>query len=130
MNKEEEHILSLPAGRELDVRVLMGFFGVMAFRDSNGQPYKIGAFQENEPVPQYSTDINAAFGVYEKLVADCTPNSGEPDFIMLNAYPDGTFYIAKVWAHHDGDIVEFELTADSFPLAVCKLALTLVLRNL
>ena len=127
-----DEILNMPAGYEMDALVLAYVFGVMAFRDGNGKAYKLGAFQENEPVPNYSTDISAAWEVYEKIISDCKSNNGEPDFFMLNAYhayPERGWYIAKIWAHHDGDIVEFELTAPSAPLAICRAALLAVEYN-
>jgi len=111
-----DEILKMPAGREMDEQV-----GYIVYPDAKKRGFIV--------CPKYSTDIKDAWEVYEKLISDCKSNNGEPDFFMLNAYhayPERGWYIAKIWAHHDGDIVEFELTAPSAPLAICRAALLAV----
>jgi hypothetical protein len=121
MTKDE--ILNMPAGREMDALIaekLMGYVnGRKCYRyaDNSGDWW-------TTHIPHYSTDIEAAWEVLEKMRADCS-GGGEPDYIMLNCYKElePHWYCAKIWAHHDGDIPEVEATAETAPLAICRAAL-------
>lgn len=131
-----DEILNMPAGYEMNKLIAEHIFG-MWIEENHGMAggfYWVGngvqfGDMRVQNVPDYSTDISAAWEVYEKIISDCKSNNGEPDFFMLNAYqacPERGWYIAKIWAHYDGDIVEFELTAPSAPLAICRAALLAV----
>ena len=142
-----EEILNMPAGREMDRLIAEKVMGlsvydgerkIVRYEGFHGQHKRTYTIPEiyvrvsgvaNYSCDSYSTDIKYAWKVYEKLISDCKSNNGEPDFFMLNAYhayPERGWHIAKIWAHHDGDIVEFELTASSAPLAICRAALLAV----
>ena len=68
--------------------------------------------------PAYS--IADAWKVFESMLEECRDRDGEPDFLMLNAYPSGRFYCAKLWAHHDGDIASVEVDEETAPLAISR----------
>lgn len=142
-----EQILNMPAGREMDALIAENVFGyvwVSVPQDANGENAgtvlmskdekglidagkidfpKTGMLSKFWSVPCYSTDRNAARDVYEKMHLGCTDWNAEPEFLMLNWYPGGMFYFAKIWAHHDGEIIEFEVEAETDMLAIGRGAL-------
>jgi len=116
MNKEE--ILNMPAGREMDALVLASVFGVMVFRDECGEPYRIGFFQEKEPVWNYSGNISSAWAVWNKLVEreryptlhEGVNDNGEP----------------CVWMSLVNPVMDCR-GEDDVPLAICRAALLAVI---
>ena len=121
MNRDE--ILSMPAGRKMDALVLASVFGVMVFRDNNGEPYKLGVFQENEPVPNYSGNMSCAWSVVEFLNKDgYAPNLMNDDNGKWYLAFDGTQDIGTVtFVTAFTDVPE--LWCESAPLAICRAAL-------
>ena len=124
---KREEILNMPAGREMDALVLMELFGVMAFRDSNGQPYKIGAFQENEPVPNYSTDVSDSLIVLSEI-------SAEWDSVMVNNqnfrdYPNMHFGCRMQALDKSKHIKTVFALGETQALANCRAALLTTLKD-
>jgi hypothetical protein len=112
MNKDE--VLKMPAGYEIDALVLASVFGVMAFRDNCGRPYKIGFFQENEPVPNYSGDMSSAWAVVEKIL------DGNRDIAIRSS--------AHGWhVTIETKFFEYVANAETIPLAICQAALLTVI---
>lgn len=109
-----DEILNLPAGRELDALISVQLFGVREFLDED-DAYYLGENQMPVRLPDYSTDIAAAWEVVEKLknVSGATigvrvhPTAG----YSINVYQLGMNY----WP-----------TADTAPLAICRAALLVV----
>ena len=112
MNVNE--ILSMPAGREMDALILASVFDVMVFRDEGGEPYRIGFFQENEPVWNYSGNISSAWAVVEKLAGE----DSELSIHITGEYPGGGWRCVLGNA-----FVDYEVTAETAPLAICRAAL-------
>jgi hypothetical protein len=131
-----DEILNMPAGRKMNDLIHEKIIGAIrkqvdGLRDywwegryQNGQPYWY------QDAPSYSADIAAAWEVLEKMRCDCN-GGGEPDYITLVCYKElePTWYCAKIWAHHDGDIPEVEVTAETAPLAICRAALLAVMES-
>ena len=114
-----DEILNIPAGYEMDALILASVFGVMAFRDEVGRAYKLGAFQENEPVPNYSGDILSAWAVVEKLGGE------DSDY---GAHIIGS--INKTWrCIFSNAFVEFSAMEATAPLAICRAALLTTLED-
>ncbi len=106
----------MPAGYEMDALVLASVVGVMACRDGNGKAYKLGAFQENEPVPNYSGDISAAWSIVEKIKQDGKWMSIATDMLSSELFSEWICEFMK------DDEVDFAL-GDTAPLAICRAVL-------
>lgn len=140
MNRED--ILTMPAGREMDMLVhksVMGFVWVedrcpvcgWLYEPEHCQPDNcsmrpIPNPRADEP-PHYSTYLLDTWRVVEHLRE---PSEGESDFLQFtDEGTDKGWTVASFWAHHDGNIENCIVTAETFPLAVCRAALLLHLQG-
>lgn len=106
---ELERLLSLPAGRELDYKVVKHVFGWPLKQND-----RMTLDHASKPVPHFSTDIAAAWQVVEKL--NCL------QFLLSRENCAGVRFDASFYNQLDtGDIVTE--TADTLPLAICRAAL-------
>jgi hypothetical protein len=75
------------------------------------------------PVPNYSTDIAAAWEVVEVLRAKWATyynaKCGEPDVWRFFDLGEGGWVAEIVWLHHDGESIEAQATALTLPHAIC-----------
>jgi hypothetical protein len=123
-----DEILNMPASREMDALVAEKVmeFGVMRWINHPTYDPKIITPVEME-LPHYSTDISAAWQVLEQLR---DPSESEPDFWSItDAGIEQGWIVENIWAHHDGDIPNFAVQAETAPLAICRAALLAVLEK-
>ena len=112
----EQHILSLPAGRELDLRVGVGIGAfvpaALAWLDD---PKMMAYLRDGEecPPPRYSTDVAAALGVVEALRSRRRVVTVKADGLRK---PGASAYTVLV----DGLP---RVDAETAPLAICRAAL-------
>lgn len=103
-----DEILNVVASRDLDALISVKVFG------------KLPSFALDN-FPHYSTDISAAWEVVEKLR---DPSDDEPDFwVITDEGKKNGWTVSSYWAHHDGNIDNFHIRADTAPLAICRAAL-------
>jgi hypothetical protein len=139
-----DEILNMPAGREMDALIAENLFGwhwvtgILAF----GQPSLISPElygkqkdhlidttlrRDNGTFPHYSTDIAAAWEVVEKMR---DPSDDEPDFwVITDAGKNHGWVVSSYWAHHDGNIDNFHVQAETAPLAICRASLLAVMQE-
>lgn len=142
---EQEELKSLQAGRDLDLRIVNAFLGGCVTGDPEdwspkeevwfwehshdgvliGEPYLVTG--PGEP-KQYShswrkfhpsTDIADAWIVFSKMRPE---DHDEPDYWSI-ANMGEEWVAISIWAHHDGDIPNFDIRAPTAPLAICRAAL-------
>ena len=108
----------LEAGREMDVAIQRDIFKTKVwFRKGKPTTYLHETDDYDGIIPHYSTDIAAAWLVVEKM--------------RLRYRVDICAYVATGWKAIDGvtvkvystDIENFEVNADTAPLAICRAAL-------
>jgi hypothetical protein len=126
------NIDAMPAGRELDALVAEK---VMGWTDINGNAAAVGCGLNHNKlwtrVPDYSTDIAAAWQVVEKLVAEgrswtfgaCKPGKRSAEDIN-QGHMHG--YHAGVKTDHYGVVPFYWNYKDTMPLAICHAALKAV----
>ena len=134
MNQEE--ILNMPAGREIDLLIAEMLFswqwfpanGMMYFRPV--EKFAYGAIKDGESIeymsnlPSYSTDISSAFEVAEKL-------SDKWDFAIVNnqnfgKYPDLHYGFRLQAIGEDSHIKTIFALGETASLAICRAALLAV----
>lgn len=117
MNQEE--ILNMSAGNEMDALVLYEVFRVMPFKTESGKPYRLDKFQKPEPVHNYSGDISAAWSVVEKM------HKIGWDFYCEYTRVENSL---QHWALFETDKCELDkcASAETLPLAICRAALLAV----
>lgn len=136
----------MEAGRELDALVaerVMGLgkpefrvWGIDSFRDwrtpvdrpeARSSIGVIAAHTAWLRVPEYSTDIRAAWKVIEHMreqwAATENAKAGEPDAWQFDDLSDEGWAAIVVWLHHDGTVQEVVAFAPTLPLAICRAAL-------
>jgi len=111
MNNDE--ILNMPAGREMDVLIAGAIFGNV----KNSWDWEF-------TLPSYSTNISAAFDVAEKL-------SAEWDFAIVNnqnfgKYPDLHYGFRLQALDEDSHIKTIFALGETAALAICRAALLAV----
>jgi hypothetical protein len=124
-----DEILNMPAGREMDVLVLVSVMGI-EYSEKDGENYRewSNCYTERacfvfRDIPHYSADISAAWEVVEKLR---DTSDDEPDYWTITDLGNA-WRVTSNWAHHDGDIENFSIEAETAPLAICRAALLAVM---
>jgi hypothetical protein len=132
-----EEILNIYASYEMDAMIYSIVFGKMAFRANGrweftnerdyldkGEGYYLGEHQEIIRLPKFSTDIQAAWEVVEKLANE--PFAWHIESINLEG--GRVTWWACLWGDvPDGSIAEYSAKADTVPLAICRAALLFAL---
>ena len=123
MNNDE--ILSMPAGREMDALIFEYVFGFEkgTFPVHAPMKSKIGDYMVR-PIQEYSSDISAAWEVAETL-------SDKFDFAIVNnqnfgKYPDLHYGFRLQAIGEDSHIKTIFALGETAPLAICRAALLAV----
>jgi len=122
-----EEILNMPAGRKMDALIAYEVFEIMPFKQPSG-PYFMDDYQEEKEVPHYSTDIAAAWEVFEWLAKHSTDTAIRNDVVIGK---DDQGWSVSVWWFKDiksSHTVE-GIYANTAPLAICRATLLAVMEN-
>lgn len=131
-----DEILNMPAGREMDALVFAKLFGKMPFRVGPGEKwvftnereyleegdaYFLDEHQAPSRVPEYSTDIAAAWTIRDAL--------GKPISVMESVLGD-SFFCEFLLGYDEGDEAKtVEAFAETVSLAICRAALLVAMES-
>ncbi|OMF38795.1 hypothetical protein BK133_00915 [Paenibacillus sp. FSL H8-0548] len=107
MTLTREQVLDMGAGHKLDSEIAVGVFRWDRERVENAMDAWLNGVCGAETIPYYSTDIDAAWKVLEKLQGEWSW-----EMKMNNAAKEVELRIGKGWA-----------TSTNVPLAICRAAL-------
>lgn len=80
-----------------------------------------GKIYDWQPIPAYTSSLDAAGAVLEK-VRWSNPEGEGFAWTLMDVAPEG--WKAEIWfVHHDGPVVDTEAIAPTLPLAICLAAL-------
>ena len=110
----DEEVDSLQAGRRLDVIIAREVFGYQVV-NIDDEPYIETEKLEYASVPEYSTDVSAAWEVIQKMV--------EAKVLMNISYGTKTWNVNFSTQKQYRKLVYDSSTAETITLAICRAAL-------
>lgn len=133
-----DDILKMPAGQDMDDQVAAEVFGksirlAKTYIQNSIKPRHARSYgkrliiehtdERGVSIPRYSTDISAAWLVFEQITKN-KPAQNDPEPTIIQIWRGiNEWHIAEIWLHHDGDIQIWTVSAETAPLAICRAAL-------
>jgi len=111
-----DEILAMPSGREMDVLIAKKL-DLFRKHPKQGDYFLTENHIHIGYVPQFSTDISAAWEVVDKFYS-----------MTLDKYSDGSEWRVYLVTERDGKNVDAHAVADTAALAICRAALLAVMK--